>query len=106
MGYKVKAALVIAANQNGDRIYTYKDGVIPWLSDEDAERMVAEDLVEEVSDDEVAADEPDSDDDDGEVAKPHQASTKDAWVEYAVSKGASKDDAEAATKADLIAKFG
>lgn len=103
MGYKVTAALVIAANQNGDRVYTYKDGVIPWLSDEDAERFVDEGLVEEVDDDEVAAADPTPGEPDGGPERPHQIAPKDAWVEYARSKGWSKDDAEAATKADLIA---
>lgn len=100
MGYKVKAALVIAANQNGDRVYTYQNGVIPWLSDDDAERFVDEGLVEEVEDDDTPLDEG------GEVTRPHQTAPKDAWVDYAVSKGWSQADAEAATKAELIQALG
>lgn len=37
---------------------------------------------------------------------PNKSDTKDNWVDYAVSQGMDRDDAEAATKADLMAKFG
>lgn len=37
---------------------------------------------------------------------PNQSDVKAAWVDYSVSQGMDRDDAEAATKADLMAEFG
>lgn len=37
--------------------------------------------------------------------RPAQAANKDAWVEYAVAQGFDRDEAEAATKAELIDRF-
>jgi len=43
---------------------------------------------------------------DGEVSgRPAQAATKDEWVAYAVAQGVPADEAEATSKADLIARF-
>jgi hypothetical protein len=47
---------------------------------------------------------PDDDEEDGE--KPAKSDSKAEWEEYAVSQGMLGDDAHAATKADLIARFG
>lgn len=41
-----------------------------------------------------------------EVPQPRPADPKDAWVEYAVSRGVSKAEAEAMTKAQLQAAYG
>lgn len=38
--------------------------------------------------------------------RPAQAAPKSEWVGWAVSQGASPDDAEAMTKADLIDRYG
>jgi hypothetical protein len=40
------------------------------------------------------------------LERPKQAAPKDAWVEYAKRRGMSEADAEAATKVELIEKFG
>ncbi|MFD6035728.1 hypothetical protein ACFWHF_14475 [Streptomyces griseoincarnatus] len=40
-----------------------------------------------------------------EVSRPALNDTKDAWVDYAVARGWSRDDAEASTKAQLVAQF-
>lgn len=37
---------------------------------------------------------------------PAQSATKAEWVDFAVSQGQSRDDAEALTKAELIEQFG
>ena len=37
---------------------------------------------------------------------PAQSDTKEAWVDFAVTKGTARDKAEAMTKADLVDKFG
>ena len=41
-----------------------------------------------------------------EPTKPAAADPKAAWVDWAVSLGADRDEAEATTKADLIAAYG
>lgn len=41
-----------------------------------------------------------------EPTAPRDRDTKAAWVDYAVSQGADPEQAEAATKADLIAEYG
>lgn len=40
------------------------------------------------------------------AGRPPQAAAKDAWVAYAVSCGAEQADADAATKAALIDRYG
>lgn len=40
------------------------------------------------------------------VERPNKTATKAAWVEYAVSQGADPANAEAVTRADLIARYG
>lgn len=40
------------------------------------------------------------------AARPAQAANKDAWVDFAVSQGADRDEAEAKTKAELIDAYG
>lgn len=48
----------------------------------------------------VASDEPPATD------KPAASDRKTDWVDWAVTQGADRDDAEAATKADLVEKYG
>ncbi len=43
---------------------------------------------------------------DGPLAEPLKSADHAAWVEYAVSKGADRTDAQAADKQDLIVAFG
>jgi hypothetical protein len=38
--------------------------------------------------------------------RPAQADNKAAWIDWAVSQGADRDEAEAATKAELIDEYG
>lgn len=41
-----------------------------------------------------------------EMERPADSAKKAVWFEYAVSRGADPDEAEALTKADLIAEYG
>lgn len=43
---------------------------------------------------------------DGEVERPKDYAPKPEWVTYAVSQGADPDDAENATKAELVELYG
>jgi hypothetical protein len=74
----------------------YKDGAVPDGADADHVKvLVGRDLLVEKSED------ADSDSD-----VPAKSATKDVWVDYAVSQGADRAEAEAATKDDLIASYG
>jgi hypothetical protein len=46
------------------------------------------------------------DDVDGDGPIPAKSATKDVWVAFAVTQGATQEDAEASTKEDLIAAYG
>jgi len=44
--------------------------------------------------------------DDADSSAPTQSDNKDAWVDFAESKGLERSKAEAMTKAELVEKFG
>lgn len=103
MSYIVTAPLVVAANPKGNLGYHYRGQMIGWLDDESRDRLVSDGMIEEFAADEVTADDPPPTVvEEATVSRPAQTAPKPAWVEYAISKGWSADDAEAATKADLI----
>lgn len=81
----------------------YKDGAVPEGADAEHVKVLTDRglLVDAPEVDDV-----DGDDVDGDGPIPAKSANKDAWVAYAVSKGATEDDAEAATKDDLIAAYG
>lgn len=65
-------------------------------------------MVEKVKASDVPAEKP-ADEPPSEALKseaPAEYASKGDWVDYAVSKGAAIQDAEASTKADLIAAYG
>ncbi|KQU30338.1 MULTISPECIES: hypothetical protein [unclassified Rhodococcus (in: high G+C Gram-positive bacteria)] len=118
----VKAPLVLAKAQGGDVRYYYQGQPIEWLSDDDRERLIAEGFVEDDVDshftfevptvepiDPVPA--PNLDPRAAEVKKPRQAAAVKEWEDYAVAlheatngeQGYTREDAEAASKQDLIA---
>lgn len=112
MSYRVVAAVVLAKDRQGLIRYQYEGAIVPWLSPEQAKHFLAEGLVEE-----IAAPAPVEGGDEGEaeqspppppaaVAKPPKTAPKPAWVDYAVSKGWTADDADAASKQDLIDALG
>lgn len=96
MSYKVLAEVVLARDREGHVHHVYKDGVISWLSTEQAEHFLSSGLVEKVS---GGGDSDDSDDD----GAPAKAAPKSEWVEFAVEKGYDRDEVEAMTKADIQA---
>ena len=100
--YFGKAALtVVRQKSNGSRIYVYAGQ--PVGEDVDAAeiyRLEAEGFIEDVEIPETIEDfDLDSDSGDG---PPAESANKDAWIEYAIRKGHDRDEAEKATKADLI----
>lgn len=87
------------------------------VSLDEADAKVLADLVKPAGQDEVEAQvvvEPQGDDDDADdegvqelnTDPPTPSDVKAAWVDYAVARGESREEAEAMTKADLIDVFG
>lgn len=100
MSYLVTAACVLAKDQAGNVRYFYEGDVIPWLSDEQAEHFLLEDLVEQ-TDRGVGGAEPVEDvapESDGD--KPAEDATKAQLVEW-VSANAVKDDGSDYSEAEL-----
>jgi hypothetical protein len=80
----------------------YRDGAAPAGADPDHVKLLLDRglLVKVDSADAVV------DDVDGDGPIPAKSALKDEWVAYAVSKGATQEEAEASTKEDLIAAYG
>ena len=122
MSYKVTAPLVIAKDQAGLNHHVYEGGVIPYLSDAQAEHFLAEGLVEKVGakagpvvailepgyvapipglDDDVTVDPPADDD------RPLRTAPVADWRAYAVARhGVTESDAKSLDKAELIELYG
>jgi hypothetical protein len=92
----VKANLASAAAEHG----MYVEG--DQLVDPSAAPPEAPAEAEEPSTTEAPASEPAAE----SSGQPTQADNKATWVDYAVSKGADRDEAEASTKADLVERYG
>lgn len=75
----------------------YKDGEVPSGADPAHVKLLVDRglLVEKVDDADKDTDGP-----------PAKSANKADWVEYAVSQGADRDEAEKATKDDLVAQYG
>lgn len=95
MSYQVVAPLVIAKDQDGRPHHVYQNGVIQWLSDEQAEHFLSTGLVVEFGSAEVDAD--------AEDDRPAKSAAKAEWVEFAVAKGYNRDEVEALSKAEIQA---
>lgn len=121
MSYRVVAPLVIAEDQAGKLHHVYEGGVIPWLSDAQAQHFLSESLVEKVGadtgpvltalDPDAASAQPDqhlvvSGESASDDSKPLRAAPKADWVDYAVANGADPDEAEALNKSELIDLYG
>lgn len=119
MSYTVTAALVVAADTEGKLNYHYEGAHIAFLSEEDAERFLADGMVVETADlaDEAfiplaedstssPADGGDPPSPAGDGARPPKTASKDAWVDFAEAKGMSRAEAEDMSKADLIQALG
>ena len=101
MSYLVTAACVLAKDQAGNVRYFYEGDVIPWLSDQQAEHFLGEDLVEE-TDKGVGGSEPVDEDDapPAEGDKPAEDATKADLVAW-VSANVVKDDGSDYSEAEL-----
>ena len=95
MSYRVTAACVIAKDQGGHSHHFYEGAVVPWLSDAQAQHLLDENMVVEVSGGAEAAGGP-----------PAKTALKEEWVAWAVSKGADEAEANALNKPDLIDLYG
>jgi hypothetical protein len=109
MSFLVVAPLALAKDQEGAVHYHYEGAVISWLDDETAEHLIGNGIVEEIDDpapvvvdDEGPAD-PAGDDGGDEIKRPAKTAPKPAWVDYVVSKGVDRAEAEKLEKAELIA---
>jgi hypothetical protein len=104
MAYVVTGPVVVLPEATtGLTKYYYEGAILPDGLDKDRVQGVIDDgLVAEVDDPAAPIE---GDEESGVppvVAKPKQGDDKSAWVDYAVSKGAERADAEAMTKAELI----
>jgi hypothetical protein len=96
MSYRVTAPCVIAKDQGGHSHHHYEGAGIPWLSDVQAQHLLDENMVVEVSGGEPAS----------VGGPPAKTALKEEWVAWAVSKGADEAEANALNKPDLIDLYG
>lgn len=106
MSYTVTAPLVVAADPEGALKYHYEGALVEYLSAEDAERFLADGMVVDLGDTPTVDDVEFEGEGEGAPStvgvRPPKTASKDAWVEYAIAKhGFTREDAEAASKADL-----
>jgi hypothetical protein len=116
MAYRMKAPLLIVKDQAGRLHHHYNQGVggsighgaiIGWLNPEQRAHFLRLGLVEQIPD-EVreapypAAEPPSPPVLPALVVKPKQVASKDAWVEFGVSKGNDRTELEAMTKQELV----
>lgn len=113
MIYIVTAACVVVPDNTGYTHYRYQ-GAILRSDDYDSraiERLLGRKMIEESdiaepaepeggTGETVVVTEPGS-----AVERPKLSALKEAWVDYAVARGMSKDEAEALTRQDIAARF-
>jgi hypothetical protein len=99
MGKQLVAAIDgVMVKAGGQLRPLYKDGAVPEGADQEHVKLLVDrGLLVEKSDDA---------DSDTDTDVPAKSANKDVWVDYAVSQGADRAEAEAATKDDLIASYG
>jgi hypothetical protein len=96
----VTAPLVIVRDENGLDQYLYRGAIVPDYVKGDALQLLLDaNMVEAGTTNALAADQ-------GDGGPPPRSANKPQWEEYAVSRGMSAEDASAATKDDLIDRFG
>lgn len=95
MTYQVVAPLVLAKDQSGHTHHIYRGGLVPWLSKEQAEHFLGENLVVKVG---AKADEPEQVADD--AGKPGEDAHKPELVEW-VYNNVAKEDGSDYTKTEL-----
>lgn len=115
------APLVIVHDQDGSAVHRYAGQVIAWLPELERLHLLGLDMVEEIPDatppgvvsledqgqDIVPTPSPQVQVGADDIPRPPQVANKEAWVEYVVlALGTDRGQAEAMTKADLIALAG
>lgn len=95
MSYRVTAPLVVAKDEKGADVYLYEGAPVP-------DNVTGEQLTRLAADGMIAGHSPGGSGD----ARPAQAEVKAAWVDFAVTRGADRGEAEAATKQDLVDRYG
>jgi hypothetical protein len=118
--YRVVEAACYAIVSGVGSVLLYRDAPVPDATENLAD-LEADGFIVKIEDGEEAgghpSDLPDDyvapvfaapgpDDVDGDGPIPAKSATKGEWVDYAVSQGATQEDAEASTKEDLIAAYG
>lgn len=88
MPYLTTSPCVLAWSQSGSLDHRYEGEVIPWLSDEQRDRFLKAGLVSDLSVE-------------SSVKPKHTAKVAD-WVDFAVSQGADREEAESLTKQELV----
>lgn len=107
MSYVVDAPLVLARDQEGKVHHCYQGAVIPWLPEDLASHLLDLGMVHEVGGRAQAAEAEEADPEEPESdSKPKHVAPKAEWVDYAVTQGADRDEAEDMTKAELIELYG
>lgn len=111
MGNVVTGPLAVVRDGAGKLRYYYQGTTLPAdLPGDEVGRLVDVGLVGPSSDtagSPAGGDTPTPDGDpDGGGRRPAQVAPKAAWVDWAVSQGASRSDAEESSKADLIELYG
>jgi hypothetical protein len=115
VAYKVVAPLVLVKDDEGVTHHAYQGAVLENLGAEQVDHLLglgfiaklgSDDAVvvpgnEFLDEDQIAADALPV-----EVEQPPKAARHDLWVDYAVSKGADRTEAESLTKAELIELYG
>jgi hypothetical protein len=109
--YQVTAPLVLARDAEGAYGYFYKGAILPPYVQGDAlqglldSRMVAQ-VVADPALTPAASEPPPVENLGGPLSRPAQVASKQAWVDYAVAQGATAEDAEKATKQELVELYG
>lgn len=106
MSYLAVAPCVLVKAQSGGVDYHYEsvNPHIPWLSDEQAERYLAEGLVVHAGDPGSATVEGAGDP--GVSAKPAKTAAVEKWLDYGVTQGHNREELATLTKPELVELLG
>lgn len=112
MTFVVTAPLVVAAGPDGALGYHYQGQPIDWLSEEDAQRLIADGMIENVSGSALSAPVVDQDaSDNGDQTdapkqlpeRPAPTDPKPDWIAYGIAAGLDAAAVEGMTKPQIAA---
>lgn len=115
VAYKVLAPCVILANDEGVRREAYQGAVVDGLSPERVDHLLGLGFIAKVGTEDATivpgtefldAAQIEADAPPVELETPPKAARHDLWVDYAVSKGADRTEAESLTKSELVELYG